>query len=114
MANAFHAFQMPEPDQNDGRGAFQISEDRKKETMEIEEPGGRSKRKENIVEIPTPESSRDTMDPVVVESPESSRNSKNPQIRQSSQKERMPRREKSEEEADRDVVIRRILEEFMA
>ena len=114
VANAFHAFQMPEPDQNDGRGAFRISEDRKKETMEIEEPGGRSKRKENIVEIPTPESSRDTMDPVVVESPESSRNSKNPQIRQSSQKERMPRREKSEEEADRDVVIRRILEEFMA
>ncbi len=114
VANAFHAFQMPQPERNEGNGTFRVSEERKKEAVEIEAPGGREKRKENIVEIPAPDPGRESMNPVVVESPEPSSNTKNSQIRQSYQKERMPRKERTQEEADRDVVIRRILEEFMA
>ena len=114
VANAFHAFQMPESDRNEGNGTFRVPEERKKETVEIEAPRGREKRKENIVEIPVPDSDRESMNPVVVEPPKPSPNTKNSQIRQSYQKERMPRKERTQEEADRDVVIRRILEEFMA
>lgn len=108
------AFRMPEQGQNEGISAFWTPEPRQKEPVEIETPKGRDKRKENIVEIPVPESARDSIEKVMVESPETSNPARNPQGRQTLQKERVQRREKAEEDVDRDVVIRRILEEFMA
>ena len=66
------------------------------------------------MEIPVPEIARETIEKVVIETPETSNPARNPQVRQNLQKDRMQRREKAEEEIDRDVVIRRILEEFMA
>ncbi len=108
------AFRMPEPIKTDGTDTFRTSEARQKESVEIEAPRGREKRKENIVEIPVPELARETIEKVVIETPETSNPARNPQGRQNLQKDRMQRREKAEEEIDRDVVIRRILEEFMA
>lgn len=108
------AFRMPEPIKSDGTDTFRTSEARQKESVEIETPRGREKRKENIVEIPVPELARETIEKVVIETPETSNPARNPQGRQNLQKDRMQRREKAEEEIDRDVVIRRILEEFMA
>ncbi len=93
---------------------FRTPEDGQKETVEIEAPRGSKKRTEKIVEIPVPETVRETSEQIVVETPQPSAPSKNTQTRQTVQMERMPRREKTEEEVDRDVVIRRILEEFMA
>ena len=111
---AFSAFQMPEPGQSEGGSMFRTPEDGQKETVEIEAPRGSKKRTEKIVEIPVPETVRETSEQIVVETPHPSAPSKNTQTRQTVQMERMPRREKTEEEVDRDVVIRRILEEFMA
>lgn len=111
---AFSAFQMPEPGQSEGGSMFRTPEDGQKETVEIEAPRGSKKRTEKIVEIPVPETVRETSEQIVVETPQPSAPSKNTQTRQTVQMERMPRREKTEEEVDRDVVIRRILEEFMA
>jgi|GEM_PF-450187 len=104
--NAFSAFQMPVPGRSEGGATFRTSEGIQKESVEIEAPRGREKRKEKIVEIPVPDTAREPQEPVVVEKPGASSPSKNPQLRQAAQKER--------EEIDRDVVIRRILEEFMA
>ena len=111
---AFSAFQMPEPGQSEGGSMFRTPEGGQKETVEIEAPRGSKKRTEKIVEIPVPETVRETSEQIVVETPQPSAPSKNTQTRQTVQMERMPRREKTEEEVDRDVVIRRILEEFMA
>lgn len=111
------AFRMPEPGQGEGTELFRASETRKKESVEIETPKGREKRRENIVEIPIPESSGEAMNSIVIDSPEPptpSSSVKNTQSRQTLQKERMPKKEKNEDEVNRDVVIRRILEEFMA
>ena len=105
------------PGQGEGTELFRASETRKKESVEIETPKGREKRRENIVEIPIPESSGEAMNSIVIDSPEPptpSSSVKNTQSRQTLQKERMPKKEKNEDEVNRDVVIRRILEEFMA
>lgn len=108
------AFRMPEQNQNEGVTTFWTPEPKQKEPVEIEAPKGREKRKENIVEIPIPETARDSTEKVVIETPEPSNPARNSQGRQTLQKERVQRREKPEEDVDRDVVIRRILEEFMA
>lgn len=115
QSDGINAFRMPEPEE--GGVGFRASEPRKKEPMEIEAPRDREKRKENIVEIPIPEQTGEPINPVVIESPETSNPSntgRNAQNRQVLQKERTPRKEKNEEEVNRDLVIRRILEEFMA
>lgn len=114
QSDGISAFSMPEQEQNDGVSTFWTPEPKQKVSVEIEAPKGKGKRKENIVEIPVPEASRDSIEKVVIETPEPSNSARNPQARQTLQKERIQRREKTEEDVDRDVVIRRILEEFMA
>lgn len=108
------AFRMPEAGQDEEAGALRTLETGRKESVEIEKSRSREKRKENIVEIPVPEPARESMDSIVIEAPEPSDSARNGQGRQTPQKERAAKREKSVEELDRDVVIRRILEEFMA
>ncbi len=108
------AFRMPETGQDEETGALRTLETGRKESVEIEKSRGREKRKENIVEIPVPEPARESMESIVIEAPEPSEAARNGQGRQAPQKERAAKREKSVEELDRDVVIRRILEEFMA
>ena len=65
------------------------------EILAAEAKRGESVR-DNIAELPAAEFVRETMEPARMEKPKA------------------PRREKAEEELDRDIVIRRILEEFMA
>lgn len=113
QSEGINTFQMPEPGQNEGVSTFRTPETRQKEPVEIEAPKSREKRKENIVEIPVPEASREAAETIVIESPDPS-NTRNTKGRQALQKERIPKKEKVEEEVNRDVVIRRILEEFMA
>ncbi len=83
--------------------------------LELEKPEARDTVKENIVEIPAPEYAVGGTEPVVIEPPKKSKASvRNASQRQMSSKERGAHRERAESEPDRDVVIRRILEEFMA
>ena len=83
--------------------------------LELEKPKSRGASKENIVEIPAPEYAKGMAEPVVIEPPEQSKASiRSVSQRQASLKERGTHREKAESEPDRDIVIRRILEEFMA
>ena len=105
---------MPEPDQKEVASTFRTPEVRQKESVEIETPKSHEKRKENIVEIPVPDNDREVKETIIIESPESSNLARNTKGRQALQKERMPKKEKPEEEVNRDIVIRRILEEFMA
>lgn len=109
-----NAFRMPEPDQKEVASTFRTPEVRQKESVEIETPKSHEKRKENIVEIPVPDNDREVKETIIIESPESSNLARNTKGRQALQKERMPKKEKPEEEVNRDIVIRRILEEFMA
>ncbi len=83
--------------------------------LELEKPEARDTVKENIVEIPAPEYAVGGTEPVVIEPPKKSKASvRNASQRQMPSKERGTHRERAESEPDRDVVIRRILEEFMA
>lgn len=117
---AVDAFRAAEVESKEVRGAFRAAEagqkdvrqkeNRQKETgVELEAPGRRDGWKENILEIPVPDTAADTAASVVLEVSEAANAS-----RASSQRQRMSRREKAEEETERDIVIRRILEEFMA
>ena len=101
---------------NEAMGVMRTGEpDQAGAELELEKPKSRGASKENIVEIPAPEYAKGTAEPVVIEPPEQSKASiRSVSQRQASLKERGTHREKAESEPDRDIVIRRILEEFMA
>lgn len=101
---------------NEAMGVGRTAESRRGSAeVEIEKPKPRESSKENIVEIPAPEYAKEAAEPVVIEPPGQSKASiRSVSQRQMSSKERGTYREKAESEPDRDIVIRRILEEFMA
>lgn len=101
---------------NEAMGMVRTAESRGDNVeVELEKPKSRESAKENIVEIPAPEYAGEPVRPVVLDPPEQPKVSiRNASQRQTQAKERGARREKAESEPDRDIVIRRILEEFMA